>query len=282
MEEALHIAKEKRPLIYAATEENWEAMGALAKEFACPLAVKGAGIEAVISLTEKLTAMGLKDLVMDTSTRTLKQAFQEQVIIRRAALVSKVKALGFPTITFPSEMADDLMKETLMASAFIAKYAGLIVMSDFQGESIFPLLLQRMNIYTDPQRPMTTQEGIYPVNNPDGNSPVLITCNFSLTYFIISGEIENSRVPAWLLIVDTEGLSVMTAWAAGKFAGDQVGAFVKKSGIMDKVRHRKLIIPGYAAVILGELEEELPGWEILVGPREAAHLPAYLKMWKAD
>lgn len=282
MKEALEIAKGRKPLIYAATGENCEAFGALAKEYACPLAAKGAGIEEVISLTGKLTAMGLKDLVIDTSTRTVKGAFQEQIILRRAALISKFRALGFPTITFPSEMTDDLMKETLIASAFIAKYAGLVVMSDFQGESIFPLLLQRLNIYTDPQRPMTTQQGIYPVNNPDETSPVLITCNFSLTYFIITGEIENSRVPSWLLVMDTEGLSVMTAWAAGKFAGDLVGLFVKKSGIEDKVKHRKLIIPGYAAMILGDLEEELPGWEILVGPREAAHLPAYLKMFKAD
>ncbi len=282
MSEALKTAKEKKPLIYAATKDNYEAFASLAKDSGCPLAVKGAGIEEVAFLTEKLTAMGLKDLVIDTSTRTAKEAFEEQIMIRRAALMSKYRPLGFPTITFPSEMADNLMKETLIASCFVAKYAGLIVMSDFQGESLFPLLLQRLNIYTDPQRPMTTQEGIYPVNNPDENSPVLITCNFSLTYFIVSGEIENSRVPAWLAVMDTEGLSVMTAWAAGKFVGDLVGTFIKKSGIADKVKHRKLIIPGYAAVILGDLEEELPGWEILVGPREAAHLPAFLKMWKAE
>ncbi len=282
MKEALEAAKERKPLIYAATKENYEAFGGFAKEYGCPLAVKGAGLDEVAELTEKLAAMGIKDMVMDTSTRTVKGAFEEQIVIRRAALQSRFKPLGFPTITFPCEMANDLMKETLIASAFVAKYAGIIVMSDFQGESLFPLLLQRLNIYTDPQRPMTTQEGIYPINNPDENSPVLVTCNFSLTYFIVSGEIENSRVPTWLAVMDTEGLSVMTAWAAGKFVGDTVGAFIKKSGVADKVKHKKLIIPGYAAAILGDLEEELPGWEITVGPREAAHLPAYLKMWKAE
>ena len=280
MKEALEIAKERKPLIYGATEENWEEFGFLSKAFNCPLAVKGQGIEGVAALTEKLTAMGLKDLVIDTSTRTVKEGFQEQVIIRRAALVGKYKPLGFPTIAFPCEMADSLMKETVIASCFVAKYAGIIVLSDFTGESIFPLLLQRLNIYTDPQRPMTTTEGVYPINNPDRNSPVLVTCNFSLTYFIVSGEIENSRIPSWLCIMDTEGLSVMTAWAAGKFVGDAIGIFIKKCGVMDKVDHRKLIIPGYAAAILGDLEDELPGWEILVGPREAAHLPAYLRMWK--
>ena len=280
MKEALEITKAKRPLIYAATVENIEEFGFLAKAFNCPLAVKGNGMEELSTLTERLTAMGLKDLVIDTSSRGMKESFQDQIIIRRAALVSKYKPLGFPTITFPCEMTDSLMEETLIASCFVAKYAGIIVLSDFEGESIFPLLLQRMNIYTDPQRPMTTEEGVYPINNPDNTSPVLVTCNFSLTYFIVSGEIENSRVPSWLCVMDTEGLSVLTAWAAGKFLGDGVGAFIKKCGVADKVDHNKLIIPGYAAAILGELEEELSGWEILVGPREAAHIPAYLKMWK--
>lgn len=280
MKAALEIAKDRKPLIYAATKDNYEAFGELAKEYACPLAVAGQGIEDTADLTGKLTGMGLKDLVIDTSTRTIKESFQEQVIIRRAAIMSKYKPLGFPTIVFPAEMSDNLMKETLIASCFIAKYAGIVVMSDFEGESIFPLLLQRLNIYTDPQRPMTTQEGIYPVNSPDENSPVLITCNFTLSYFIVSGEMENSRVPSWLCVMDTEGLSVMTAWAAGKFSGDIVGIFIKKSGIADKIKHRKLIIPGYAAMILGDLEEELQGWEILIGPREAAHIPAYLKTQK--
>jgi acetyl-CoA decarbonylase/synthase, CODH/ACS complex subunit gamma len=280
MKEALDIAKDKKPLIYAATKENADAFGALAKEYACTLAAMGAGLEEVVGLTEKLTGMGLKDLVIDSGSRSVRDAFYDQVIIRRAALQGKMRALGYPTITFPCEMTDNVMKETLIASLFIAKYAGIIVLSDFEGENVFPLLLERLNIYTDPQRPMTTTQGIYPINNPDANSPVLVTCNFSLTYFIVSGEIENSRVPAWLCVMDTEGLSVMTAWAAGKFVGDVVGPFIKKSGIEEKVSHKKIIIPGYAAGILGDLEEELPGWEITVGPREAAHLPAYLKMWK--
>ncbi|OQB77724.1 MAG: Corrinoid/iron-sulfur protein large subunit [Deltaproteobacteria bacterium ADurb.Bin135] len=280
MKKAVEICKARKPLIYAATTENVQELGFLAKAFNCPLAVRGNGIEEVMHLTEQLTAMGVKDLVLDTSSRGVRESFQDQIIIRRAALVGKNKQLGFPTITFPCEMTDSLMKETLIASCFVAKYAGIIVLSDFKGESIFPLLLQRLNIYTDPQRPMTTEQGIYPINNPDSASPVLITCNFSLTYFIVSGEIENSRIPSWLCVMDTEGLSVLTAWAAGKFLGDSVGSFIKKCGIIEKIEHRKLIIPGYAASILGEVEEELPGWEIQVGPREAVHIPAYLKMWK--
>ncbi len=280
MKEALEIAKAKKPLIYAATKDNVDAFGALAKEYGCPLAVRGDGLDDLAALTEKLTGMGVKDMVLDSGARSVKQAFADQVIIRRAALQTRFKPLGFPTITFPAEMADNVMKETLIASLFIAKYAGLVVLSDFEGENVFPLLLERLNIYTDPQRPMTTGQGIYPINNPDAGSPVLVTCNFSLTYFIVSGEIENSRVPAWLLVMDTEGLSVMTAWAAGKFVADAVGPFIKKSGIEEKVSHRKIVIPGYAASILGDLEEELPGWEIIVGPREAAHIPAFLRTAK--
>ncbi len=277
MKEALDIAKDKKPLIYAATKDNADAMGALAKEYACPLTVKGEGLEALAALSEKLIGMGVKDLILDSGARTVKEAFSDQIVMRRAALQSRFKPLGFPTIALPCEMTDDVMKETLIASLFIAKYGAIIVLSDFAGENVFPLLLERLNIYTDPQRPMTTEQGIYPINNPDASSPVLVTCNFSLTYFIVTGEIENSRVPTWLCVMDTEGLSVMTAWAAGKFVADTVGPFIKKSGIADKVNHKKLIIPGYAAGILGDLEEELPGWEITVGPREAAHLPAFLK-----
>ncbi len=280
MKAGIDACKFKRPLLYAATESNADAFGALAKDNELPLAVKAASPEALIPLINKLTGMGLKDLVLDPGSREIKQSLEDMVAIRRAALKNGNRALGFPTITFPCEMASTLDMETLIAAMHVAKYGGIAVLSDFTGESIFPLLLERLNIYTDPQRPMTQEEGIYEINNPNENSPVLVTTNFALTYFIVSGEIEGSKVPAWLLIKDSEGLSVMTAWAAGKFSGDDVGAFVKKCGIMDKVKHKELIIPGYAAAIAGDVEEELPGWTITVGPREAAHIPAFLKSRK--
>jgi acetyl-CoA decarbonylase/synthase complex subunit gamma len=281
MAAGLNACADCKPLLYAATSENADAMAALAKEKECPLAVKGKDLDEVCELTTKLTEGGVKNLVIDTGARDVRKAFEDQISIRRGALVKKYKPLGFPTITLPCEMTDDFMKETLIASIFVAKYGAIVVLSDLQGHSLFPLLLARMNIYTDPQRPMATSPGIYEIGGPDENSPVLVTCNFSLTYFIVSGEIETSRVPAWLVVVDTEGLSVLTAWAAGKFVGDGVGVALKKCGIMDKVGHKKLIIPGYAAAILGDLEEELGDWEVLVGPRESAHIPAYLKEWKA-
>jgi acetyl-CoA decarbonylase/synthase complex subunit gamma len=267
----------KRPLIYGANADNIDAFGALAKDNDLPVAVVGASVEALVPLTDKLTGMGIKDIVLDPGSREIKQAFNDMVAIRRAALKNANRAVGFPTIAFPCEMAGNVDMETLIAAMYVAKYGGIVIMSDFTGENIFPLLLERLNIYTDPQRPMVVTEGIYEINNPDENSPILVTTNFALTYFIVSGEIEASKVPTWLIIKDSEGLSVLTAWAAGKFAGDDVGMFVKKCGIMDKVKHTELVIPGYAAAITGDVEEELPGWTVTVGPREAAHIPAFLK-----
>ena len=280
MSTALKACADLKPLIYAATPDNAERMAALAKDTGCPLVAKAQGLEELAALTEKLTQIGVKDIVLDSSARGLKQALQDQVMTRRLALNKKFRPLGFPTIVLANEMTADPMKEALLAATFIAKYGGIIVLSDFHGETLFPLLVLRMNLYSDPQRPLATTEGIYDIGGPDENSPVLVTSNFSLTYFIVSGEIENSRVPSYLIVKDTEGLSVMTAWAAGKFGADTIAPLIKKSGIESKVKHRKLIIPGYIASESGGLEEELPGWQILVGPREGAHIPPFLKNWK--
>lgn len=280
MKAALDAVKDYNPLIYCATDANVDDMGKLALEADCPLAVKADGMDGLMALTEKLTGMGLKDLVLDSGAREVKQSFVDSVALRRAALMAQNRSLGFPTIAFPCEMTDSKSMEVAIAAGLIAKYAGIVVLSDFEGSTVFPLLLERLNIFTDPQRPMVVTQGIYDINGPDENSPVVVTSNFSLTYFIVAGEIEASRIPTWLLIKDTEGLSVLTAWAAGKFSGDDVGMFVKKCGIADKVKHKSLVIPGYAAAIMGDLEEELPDWNITIGPREAAHIPKFLKEYK--
>jgi acetyl-CoA decarbonylase/synthase complex subunit gamma len=271
----------RKPLVYAATKANAEAVGKLAKDNNCPVAVKGASLDEVAELTGILDKAGVKDIVIDSGARTVKQAFQDQIIIRGSALVKKFRPLGYPTIAFPCEMTQNPLKEAMLGSMFVSKYAGIVVLSDLKGESLFPMVVQRMNIFTDPQRPLATTPGIYEIGAPNDTSPLLITTNFSLTYFIVSGEIEGSKVPSWLLVMDTEGLSVMTAWAAGKFVADLMAIFIKKSGIDAKIKHRKLIIPGYSASESGGLEEELPGWEIMVGPREGSHIPAFLKTWKA-
>jgi acetyl-CoA decarbonylase/synthase complex subunit gamma len=280
MAAGLSDCADRKPLLYAATEANQDKMAALAKDNSCPLAVKAESVEKLAELTAKLTEAGVKALVIDSGSRSVKQAFQDQIIIRSAALAKKFRPLGFPTIVFPAEMTDNPMKEAVIASMFLAKYGGIIVLSDFHGESLFPLLVERLNIYTDPQRPLATKEGIYEIGSPTDQSPVLITSNFSLTYFIVSGEVEASKIPSYLLVKETEGLSVMTAWAAGKFVADAIAPFVKKCGIADMVKHHKLVIPGYAAPESGGLEEELPGWEVQVGPREGANIPAFLKSWQ--
>jgi acetyl-CoA decarbonylase/synthase complex subunit gamma len=273
--------KDKKPLLYAATQANADKMCAIAGATGCPLAVKGVDLDEVMELTTELTEAGLKDLVIDSGARDLAGIFTDNIATRRAALFKGNRAVGLPLINFANGVGANLAEQTIAAGAMVAKYAGIIVLDDFQAESIFPLLLERLNIYTDPQRPMTVTQGIYEIGGPSPDSPVAITTNFSLTYFIVSGEIESSRVPTWLLIKDTEGLSVMTAWAAGKFSGDDVGMFVKKSGIDQKINQKSIIIPGYAASIAGDLEEELAGWNIHIGPREAAHLPKLLKEWTA-
>ncbi len=275
---ALEAVKDRKPLIYAATSANADQMGALAKESGCPLAVRGESIDALPAMTRKLADAGLKDLVIDFGSRTMKQSFADHVAARRLAIQKTFRDLGFPTIAFPCEMTDDFMMEAMYAATFIAKYASIVVLSDLKGENTFPLLLERLNIYTDPQRPMKTDAKIYELNNPGPKSPVLVTCNFSLTYFIVSGEIEASRQPAYLAVVDTDGLSVLTAWAAGKFVGDSIGPFIKKTGIAEKLAKPTLVLPGATAVISGDVEEELgSGWEVKIGPRDASTITPYLK-----
>ena len=277
---ATAIVAERKPLLYAATLQNAEQMAAIAKQYLLPLVAKAADLDKLAVLTEKLLQLGAPNLILDTGARKLKQALSDQVMVRRLAIQHKFRALGYPTIIPAYEMTEDILAETMIAGTFVAKYGGIIIMSDFQGETLFPLLVLRLNLYSDPQRPLATTEGIYEIGNPDENAPVLVTSNFSLTYFIVSSEIENSRVPGYLLVKDTEGLSVMTAWAAGKFGADNIASLVKKSGIADRVKHRNLIIPGYIAAESGALEEDLPGWRISVGPREGAHIPPFLRNWQ--
>jgi acetyl-CoA decarbonylase/synthase complex subunit gamma len=281
MEAGLKAAGGGVPLVYAATEDNIDKMAELAMVAKAPLAIKSAnGLDGTIELVKKANAKGVKDIVIDPGTRNSKDTLEKLVYIRRAALLKKVRELGYPTIVFPNEeAAGDKMMEAIIAGMYVLKYGSVIIMSDMEAARAMPLYVLRQNIYTDPQRPMQVKQGIYPIGNPTDSSPVMITSNFSLTYFIVSGEVEGSRIPAWLCIMDTEGLSVMTAWAAGKFVPEKITPFVKSSGIEDKVKHRRLIIPGYLASMSGELEDELAEWKIEVGPREAADIPPFLKAW---
>jgi acetyl-CoA decarbonylase/synthase complex subunit gamma len=278
------ICGDRKPLLYPVTKDNIDKIIAGLKSSPTPVVVRGHSVEELIPLTSKLKEAGIEEMVLDPIAKNMQEAIRDQTLIRRAALKQNFRPLGYPTIGFPCFIAKDEVREILLAAMFIIKYPGIIVLTDFDQYSLLPLLVHRLNIYTDPRMPMSVEEKVYAVLEPNEESPVLVTSNWALTYFIVSSEIEGSKVPSWLCVKDTEGLGVLTGWAAGKFSGDSIGPFIKKTGIEDKVKHKKLIIPGKVARIRGELEEALPGWEIIVGPREANEIPAYLpnlvKTWK--
>jgi acetyl-CoA decarbonylase/synthase complex subunit gamma len=274
---ARDICADKRPLLCPITKENIDVAIPKIKEKPVPVVVRGESIEELASLTPKLKDAGVDEIVLDPGSKNLMEAIKDQTFIRRAALKQGFRPLGYPTIAFPCFMVKDKLKEILVASAFVIKFASIIVLSDFDQYYLLPLLVQRLNIYTDPRFPMAVEEKYYEIGEPTEESPVLVTSNWALTYFIVSSAIEATKVPAFLCVKDAEGLGVLTAWAAGKFSGDTVGAFIKKCGIQDKVKRKKLVIPGKVARIKGELEEALGlEWEIVVGPREAVEIGAFL------
>ncbi len=274
-EAALNIAKDGKPLLYGANETNFEAMAKVAKELQIPLGVSANGLEALSALTEKLKAAGVQDMVIDSGARTAKEILRDNTCIRRAAIKKGLKPLGYPIITFAQR--EDAMLETLIATLAVAKYSSIVVLSSVEKWKSLVLFTLRQNIYTDPQVPMQVEQKIYKIGEPGADSPFMITTNFSLTYFIVSGEIENSKVPARLAVMDSEGLSVLTAWAAGKFTASKIAAFIQESGIEKELSKKELILPGYVAILSGAIEDKLPGWKITVGPREANQIPAFLK-----
>jgi acetyl-CoA decarbonylase/synthase complex subunit gamma len=279
---ARDICADRRPLIYPITKQNIDEAIPKIKANITPVGLRGTSIEELVPLTTKLKDAGIEELVLDPGSKNLLEAVRDETFIRKAALKQGFKPLGYPTIAFPAFIANDGLKEMLMGSAFVDKWASVIVFSDFDQYSLLPLLVERLNIYTDPRFPMAVEEKYYEVGEPDEYSPVLVTSNWALTYFLVSSAVEATKVPAYICVKDAEGLGVLTAWAAGKFSGDSVGAFVKKCGVADKVKHRKLVIPGKVARIKGELEDALNlEWEIIVGPKETTgigtFLPAFAK-----
>lgn len=272
---ALKIASDKKPLLYGANESNAEAMANLSKTYKVSLGVMAKGLDAISQLTEKIKNLGVEDMVIDPGARTAKEIIEANTLIRRAAIKKNFRPLGYPVITFTHR--NDNIHETLIASLAITKYASIVVLSSIEKWKNLALFTLRQNIYTDPQVPMQVEQKIYKIGEPTPDSPLLITTNFSLTYFIVSGEVENSKVPSRLAVMDCEGLSVLTAWAAGKFTAVKIAQFIKDSGVENEIRHRELIIPGYVAILSGAIEEKLPGWKITVGPREANGLPAFLR-----
>ena len=276
MRAGLESLSEENPLIYGADANNWEAMADLAKEYKSSLGVIETSLEGLSDLTQKITTNGVEDLVIDPGGRTLSPALTFGTQIRRLSLKKNYRPLGYPLIAFPGDAGDPNL-EAMLAAQAIAKYAGFIVIDHFTPASVYPLLVLRQNIYTDPQKPIQVQPGLYEINNPKPEDPVLVTTNFSITYFSVANEVEGGGLPAWLLVTDAEGMSVLTAWAAGKFDAERIAKAVKEFKVADKTSRKQIVLPGHVAVLSGELEEELPGWEIRVGPREAVDIPSFMK-----
>jgi len=267
-----------RPIIYAATKDNCAQMAELALKYGCPLAVSASdGLSELAGLAEEATKAGVEDVILDPGVRDFAGSLVALTQLRRLALKQSFSLLGYPIITFPGEAASSAGEEALLAGQHIAKYAGIIVLSQFSPAMVYPLLTLRLNIYTDPQKPIQVTPGIYRIGEPKQESPLCVTTNFSLTYFSIAGELEASGFPSWLLVCDTEGLSVLTSWAAGKFDAEKIAKSIKEHDAASNINHRNVIIPGHVAVLRGEIEEELPDWKIMVGPRDAVEVGRYLK-----
>lgn len=264
------------PLLHAADAGNWEAMADLAKAHPAALAVTGDSLDGLAELTQKIKARGVEDMVLDPCAVKMGAWLARSVQIRRLALKKNFRPLGYPTIAFPGK-GSDAAREAVLAAQAIAKYAGFIVLEHFNPAALYPLLVLRQNIYTDPQKPIQMLPGLYPINDPKPDDPVLVTTNFSITYFSVANEVEGAGNSAWLLVADSEGMSVLTAWAAGKFDADRIAKAVKESGVAEKVSRKRIVLPGFVAVLSGDVEEKLPGWEVRVGPREAVDIPNYMK-----
>lgn len=275
LDSALGLIPDEGTLIYAGSESNYETLADVAKKHKAALVLKADSLDALADLTQKVQAKGVEDMALDLGGKNLGEWLTRSTQVRRLALKANFRALGYPTIFFAAQ--NGLDKEAVYAAQAIAKYAGFVVLDTFAPEMIYPLLVLRENIYTDPQKPIQVQPGIYEINSPKPESPVLVTTNFSITYFAVANEVEGSGLPAWLVVTDAEGMSVLTAWAAGKFDAERIAKAIKGFNVADKVSRKRIVLPGHVAVLSGEVEEELQGWEVRVGPREAVDLPAFMK-----
>lgn len=272
---AAKAVKGSNSVIASASPKTADELVKVAQENGHALSVTAPNLDELSALTAKIKESGFNNIILNFETFSLAEQFQVNSIARRAALKDSFKAFGYPSLKFIDggemfDIAGDVINE-------ITKYGGICVLPGFDPAMLVSLMTLRLNIYTDPQKPIQVEPKVYPVGEPDKNSPVFITTNFSLTYFIVSGEIENSGTNAWLVVPECEGMSVLTAWAAGKFSGASIAKFIKSIGLEEQVATRQIIIPGYVAQISGELEESLPGWKVVVGPQEAADIESFVK-----
>ncbi|MFH0878011.1 MAG: acetyl-CoA decarbonylase/synthase complex subunit gamma [Candidatus Omnitrophota bacterium] len=274
LKRALQACAQNKPLVYCAVSEQILEFAAACKEYRLPLAIRGHGTDDFSRCSKQIVGAGVPDIVLDIGAAGATECVWQLTQIRRLAIKKAERSLGYPTMVVIQEA--DQAKMVVQAALCLAKYASIILLKSRRPEQILPLLTLRQNIFTDPQKPLQVEPNIYPIGAVQEDSPVLVTTNFSLTYYTVLGEIESSRVPSYLLVVDTEGMSVLTAWAAEKFTPEKITDTLAKFKLSELVRHKNLVIPGYVSVMSGELEEK-SGWKIHVGPREAASIPSFLK-----
>ena len=273
---AVEVCKDSKPVLNGANASNYEAMNAVATAAGVVLGVSGKDLNELYDTVAALEKLGNKNLVLDVTGADVKETFGNAVQVRRAALKDQDRTFGYPSIVNLAKIAGgDYHLQAALAAVFTMKYGSIIVMERMTYAEALPLYGLRQNVFTDPQKPMRVEPGIYPMNGADENS-LVTTVDFALTYFLVTGELERSGVPLNLVINDAGGLSVLTSWAAGKFSGNSISAFFKEN-VEPKVKSRRLVIPGKVAVLKGDLEAKLPGWEIIVGPREAVQLVKFLK-----
>jgi acetyl-CoA decarbonylase/synthase complex subunit gamma len=273
--EAAAAVRGSRSVLASASPETADSLWPVARDNQHALAVTAPDLDQLVVLTRRIKDAGFDDLLLQFQTHSLAEAFQVNSIARRAALRQSYKPLGYPTLRFIEGV--DLLDATVEAVSEIDKYGGICVLPEFDAAQIASLLTLRLNIYADPQKPIQVEPRLYPIGEPTPDSPVFLTTNFSLTYFVVSGEIENAGISAWLVVPECEGMSVLTAWAAGKLSGASVAQFCREIELGARVRRREIVIPGYVAQISGELEENLPGWTVVVGPQEASELDVFIK-----
>lgn len=275
---ALAECKDGKPILVGANKDNWEAMNAVATEAGVVLGVTGASLEEMHDVLAALEGAGNKNLVLDVTGADAKETFKNAVLLRRSALKDGDRTCGYPSIVNLAKVAKgDLHLQTALASVFTIKYGSIIVMETMTYAEALPLYGLRQNVYTDPQKPMKVAPGIYPINGATPDDPCMMTVDFALTYFLVSGEIERSKVPINLIITDASGMSVLTAWAAGKFSSSTIQKDFDAMDIAGKINNRTLVIPGKVAVMKGEIADKLPEWNVVVGTREAVEIVKFLK-----
>ena len=274
LREGAELLKDDRPAVFLRREVSDEDIE-LAKASSLSLILTAHSLEDMVKQAEKAKNSGLNNIILNLESQNAGHQLQNNTILRRSALKRNFRPFGYPLFSRIQEENElDLLSA---ASMLLCKYASLIVLPKCDKAMLYTLFTLRQNIYTDPQKPIQVDPKVYPIGEPTAESPVFVTTNFSLTYFMVSGEIENSGISAHLIVVDTEGQSVLTAWAAGKFGGEKIAKFIKDIQLGEQVKTRKLVIPGYVSQISGDLEEKLPGWQVIVGPQEASDIPSFVK-----